>query len=334
MTSALKSKNRRWLWITAWVVASFFIFLVVRKLQWDSVLNELKNISPFWLLLAGMSNLCLLALGTAQWINFLPSGYSIKFKSMFEINALVAMTSNTVPFLAGQALAVLLLARREKVGHTVALSVLALDQFAEGFAKMSLFLLVALLTPIPPWMKQGILVAFLGIFILFAVLFFFAFRHRHFKVFMGKKSHPRWYKVWHFISRWAHHLEALRSARIFAVGMGTALAMKGAEVLAIFAVQKSFGLDLPLWTIFLVLASVSLVTMVPVAPGNLGIYEATVFFIYQYLGLPPEQALGVALIQHLCYLIPLLGAGYLTLLLRNFYPIRPHPAKEGNSQAE
>jgi uncharacterized protein (TIRG00374 family) len=327
MTSVFKSKNRRWLLVLAWAVASFFIYLVVRKVQWDSVLSELKNISPFWLILAVVSNLLIMVFGTYQWINFLPRGYHVRFKNMLEINALMAMTSNTVPFLAGQALAVVLLAKREKMGHAVALSVMALDQFAEGFAKMSLFLLVALLTPIPDWMKQGILLAFLGIITLFIVLFFFAHRHQQFKIFMDKQSHPRLEKVWHFISRWAHHMEALRNFRVFSLGMGIALAMKGMEVLAIFMVQKCFGLDLPIWTVFMVLASVSLVTMVPVAPGNLGIYEATVFFVYKYFGLPPEQALGVALVQHVCYLTPLIGTGYLILLIRNFYPFQPKPAK-------
>ena len=328
MTSVLKSNKKRLLYLIAWTVASVCIYLAVRKLQWDSVLAELKNASFFWLSLALVGNFCILIFGTLQWLNFLPRNYHVGFPRMIEINALMAMTSNTVPFFAGHALAVVLLAKREKVGHAVALSVIALDQFAEGFAKLSLFLLVVILTPIPDWMRQGILIALSAILLLFAVLIFFAFRHRHFKVFMGRQSHPRWYKVWHFISRWAHHLEALRSVRIFAVGMGTALAMKGAEVFAIWAIQKSLGVGLPLWTIFLVLASVSLVTMVPVSPGNLGIYEAAVFLVYQYLGLPPEQALGLALLQHLCSLISNIGTGYFILLYRNFYPARPHQARE------
>ena len=328
MTSVLKSKNKRLLYVIAWAVASVCIYLAVHNLQWESVLAELTNASLFWLSLAMIGNFCILIFGTLQWLNFLPGNYHVGFRRMIEINALVAMTSNTVPFLAGHALAVVLLAKREKVGHAVALSVIALDQFAEGFAKLSIFLLVVVLTPIPDWMRQGILIALSAILLFFAVLFFFAFRHRHFKVFMGRQSHPRWYRVWHFISRWAHHLEALRSVRIFALSMGLALTMKGAEVLAILAIQKSFGVDLPLWTIFLVLASVSLVSMVPVSPGNLGVYEAAVFFVYQYLGLPLEQALGLALLQHLCLLIPNIGTGYLILLFRNIYPIRPHQAKE------
>lgn len=331
MTSALKSNKKKWLYIIAWVVASVGIYFAVQKLQWGSVLTELKNAHLVWLIIAVTGNFCILIFATLQWLNFLPENYPVRFSRMFEIIALVTMTSNTVPFLAGHALAIVLLAKREKVGHAVALSVIALDQFAEGFAKLSLFLLVALLAPIPDWMRQGILLALSAIILLFGVLLFFAFRHRHFKIFMSRQSHPRWYKVWRFISRCAHHLEVLRSVRLFAVGMGTALAMKGAEVFAIWAVQKSMGVELPLWTVFLVLASVSLVSMVPVSPGNLGVYEAAVFFVYQYLGLPAEQALGLALLQHILLLIPYIGTGYLILLLRNFFPLRsPHANKENS----
>lgn len=334
MTSALKSSKKRWLYIIGWTLASVCIYFAIQKLELDSVFAELKNANPFWLSLAVFGNFCILIFGTLQWLNFLPRNYHVGFPRMIEINALMAMTSNTVPFFAGHALAVVLLAKREKVGHAVALSVMALDQFAEGFAKISLFLLVVILTPIPDWMRQGILLALSAILLLFGVLFFFAFRHRKFKIFMSRQTHPRWYKIWHFISRCAHHLEALRSIRLFAVGMGTALAMKGTEAFAIWAVQKSLGVDLPLWTIFLVLVSVGLVGMVPVSPGNLGIYEAAVFFVYQYLGLPAEQALSLAILQHVCFLIPNIGTGYLILLYRNFYPIRPHQAKEEVSQTK
>ncbi len=334
MTSALKSKKKRLLYVIAWVVASACIYLAVDKFQWESVLAELKTVSFFWLSLAVFGNFSILILSALQWLNFLPRDFHFGFRKMVEIIALMVMTSNTVPFLAGHALAVVLLAKRANVGHAVALSVIALDQFAEGFAKLSLFLLVVVLTPIPDWMQQGLLVALTAILLLFAMLYFFAFRHRHFKVFMGRKSHPRWYKVWHFISRWAHHLEGLRNPRIFVIGMGLALAMKGAEALAILAIQKSFGVELPLWSIFLVLASISLITMVPVAPGNLGVYEAAVFFVYQYLGLPPEQALGLALMQHLCLLAPNIGTGYLFLLFRNIYPRHRPPAEEDPRKAK
>ena len=59
------------------------------------------------------------------------------------------------------------------------------------------------------------------------------------------------------------------------------------------------------------LAAVILGSMVPVSPGNLGTYEASVFLAYRYLGVAPEQALSLALVQHLCFMLPSVGVGYL-----------------------
>ena len=94
--------------------------------------------------------------------------------------------------------------------------------------------------------------------------------------------------------------------------------MKLGEASAIWAIQKGFGLDLPIWSVLLILSALNLTTIVPLAPGNLGVYEATVFFIYQYLGIEPEQAIALALTQHLCFLLPLAGTGYAYTLTKIF----------------
>jgi len=90
------------------------------------------------------------------------------------------------------------------------------------------------------------------------------------------------------------------------------------EASAIWSIQKGFGVDLPIWSILLILAALNLTTIIPLTPGNLGVYEATVFFIYQHLGIEPEQAIALALTQHLCFLLPLAGTGYVYILTKIF----------------
>ena len=111
--------------------------------------------------------------------------------------------------------------------------------------------------------------------------------------------------------------------KTFFYGVILAYGMKLGEASAIWGVQKSFGLDLPIWSVLLILAALNLATIIPLAPGNLGVYEATVFFIYQYLGLAPEKALVLALVQHICFLLPLAGTGYVFILLKNIMPKIP-----------
>jgi uncharacterized protein (TIRG00374 family) len=82
------------------------------------------------------------------------------------------------------------------------------------------------------------------------------------------------------------------------------------EALAMICIQRAFGLDLPFTSAVLILAALNLATLVPVVPGNLGVYEGAVVLIYTRLGVPAEQAIGVAVVQHACFFAALALPGY------------------------
>jgi uncharacterized membrane protein YbhN (UPF0104 family) len=95
-------------------------------------------------------------------------------------------------------------------------------------------------------------------------------------------------------------------------------------VAAVLAVQQSFGVALPWWSAVLVVAALSLSTMLPLAPANLGVFEATAFVVYRELGVSDQRALGLALVQHACFLAPMIVTGYALLTARQ---LRSGPAK-------
>jgi uncharacterized membrane protein YbhN (UPF0104 family) len=165
-----------------------------------------------------------------------------------------------------------------------ALSVLALDQLGEGLTKVTIFLLVAALAPLPGWMRAGVTTVSAGV--------------------------AAWFVALLVASRWANELAILKNWRRALGAWGCVVAMKGAELAAIAAVQHAFGLSLPFSGTLLVLAAVVLGTMLPLAPGNLGTYEASAFLAYRYLGVSPEQALSMAIVQHICFFIPAVSFGY------------------------
>lgn len=316
---------RKLLWVMAWIAATYLLYLIFRDIDWAAAWHEIKNSLPGWLLMACLFNILVQVFWVGQWRAFLPAKHDVPFWRMFELTSLTSLAMNTIPFGGGHALGVVMLAKQEKVGHAIALSVLALDQIAEGVAKITLFSMVALFTPIPEAMKTAIVWVLMAVTLFFSVLMFFALRHRDHQEPHADDTHDLSGRVKHFISKWAHNLEPMRNVRTFSFGVVMAWGMKLMEGLGIWAVQKAFGLDLPIWTVCVTLAAVNLATMLPVAPGNLGVFEAAVFFIYQFFGLTPEVAMGLAIVQHLCYLLPKIVLGYSILLMRNFYPL---PARD------
>ena len=300
--------------------ATLLLVVALQDIDWDRLLQLLRGLRLPWVAVAIGLNGSILVLWSLQWRILVPGEDSVTWADMFLVVSAMAMISNSVPFMVGQASGVLLLARYGRIGPASALSVYTMEQMAEGIAKIAVVVGVALFAPLPPWLARGVqglavLVSVLGV--TFIVL---AFRFRH------PPSAPRpagaLGRLKRFGAQWAHSLEGLRTPRVFGAALALALGMKTAELGGILAVQHSLGLDLPVGTALLVLASVNFATIVSVSPGNLGVFEAASFAAYRLTGVSPEHALTLSLVQHVCYLIPMLGVGYVYGGVRVFKELR------------
>jgi uncharacterized membrane protein YbhN (UPF0104 family) len=312
------SVGRRARMLLGWGVLLLLAVLTARSLEWRRVFEAMRTANVGWLAAAVIANTGILIFWAGFWRALLPRGEEVAYWCMFRIASIASAIMNTVPLLAGHASSLVLLVRRGGTTRHGALSVLALDQLGEGLAKVFVFLLVAIITPIPAAMRAGIVTASTAVGVLLVVLVTLAHRYRLSPA--NPPADPRAdpslaARVGAFAERWAHALDALRSGRRSAAALALVLATKAAEALGIIAVQRSFGVEVSITGTLLVLAAVMLATMIPLAPGNLGTYEASVFFAYDYLGISPATALALALVQHACFMLPAVGVGYALLML-------------------
>ncbi|MBF0530908.1 MAG: flippase-like domain-containing protein, partial [Deltaproteobacteria bacterium] len=193
-----------------------------RQVKWGTVWNVLEKTALAWIVIAMLFNLSDLPLRAWQWRVFLPRDKTVTYGFMLEISALMTMTMNTVPFMAGHALGTVLLGRRTT--QAASFSVLALDQLAEGFCKLSLVALTACLAPLPVWLSSGVPFLVGGVVILFIVLSVAAFHGER----MGgspidrvpaERTH-RWIgPAIRFFRQWSASLEALRNPWQFIQGL-------------------------------------------------------------------------------------------------------------------
>lgn len=295
-----------------WAFAAGLLYLCLQSIDLENAWAELSKADPIWILLAVIFNACILMFWSFLWHLLIPEKITVPFIRIFQANTFMSTSCNTIPFPGGHTVGVMALARRAQVGHSLALSVLALDQLMEGFAKIFVLSLVAFFVPLPDKMEQGIIIFILIVLFFASMMFYFA--HKKPAVPMESNESSLRHKVSSFVARWSAHLEILRDFRIFCLGFILALLMMFAQTLGIWAVQESFSVDLPVWATILVMGALNLATVLPITPGNFGVYEGTVFLIYQFCGLSPELALSLALLQHICFLLPMVGMGYLVLL--------------------
>ena len=302
------------------VGATLLLMVALQDIDWGRLPLLLQGLRLPWVAVAIALNGSIILLWSLQWRILVPGDGSVTWADMFLVVSAMAMISNSVPFMVGQISGVLLLARYGGIPHTSALSVYTMEQVAEGIAKIVVVIGVVLFAPLPAWLARGVqglvvLVSVLGV--TFVAL---SFRFRHPPIAHGPVGALG--GVRRFGAQWAHSLEALRTPRVFGAGLALALGMKAAELGGILAVQQSLGLDLPIGTALLVLASVNFATIVSVSPGNLGVFEAASFAAYSVTGVNPEHALMLSLLQHVCYLIPMVGVGYVYGGMRVFRDLR------------
>jgi len=314
---ALNRGTRRrtsWLLPGVWLVLTIALVAALPFLPWRRAVAEVHRAEVRWLFAALLANFAILPLWAAEWTLLAPAISRVPYRRMFEVVAGTGAVLNSIPFFAGELSAIGLLMSRAGLSSSAALSVLAMDQLIVGVGKLAVLGAAAFSAPLPPWLRGGIMTLALGVAGLLLALVPLANRwDRVHTRLVARQSRVR--DVLAHIALWGAHLDALRDGRRAWRVVLLALAKKAAEVLAVIAVQIAFGNEPSVSAALLVVASLGVVTALPVAPANLGVYEATVFAIYRYLGAASETALSLAVVQHACFLLPPLATGYATLTL-------------------
>jgi uncharacterized membrane protein YbhN (UPF0104 family) len=282
-----RARNPRAPLLAGLALVTVLALLSIRAVEWAGVAAIWKRIDALWLLAAVVASVGVVAMSTVEWKLLLPGGVHVGWRRLWRVNALTALAVGTTPFLAGHGAGVVMLAREPGVGYPAAVSVLALDQLAEGLAKLALIAMALAVIPGTEWMREGARAVALAVGALLVAL-----------VVVG----PRLLRIPRSVVGGA-----------FPLAFAAVLAMKGAEGLGVLAAQRSLGIDLPVVTLAVILSATALGTMLPLTPGQVGTYEASAFLAYRWLGVPAEQAMAIAIVQHACYLIGTAGTGYITL---------------------
>ena len=282
--------------LTALVVAA------LQRMNLARAAVQIAEVRGHWLVFAIACYAMILPLWARQWTLLSPRGPTPRERDMLGVVVLTAAVLNTTPMLVGEATAVVLLVTRARLDRAAALSVLAMDQLLVGVAKLGVLALAASVAPLPEWMTRAVL-GLLGTILLFGgALVLAAWRHVDVASVLERVIPPRLAAA---AGAFARSLEPLRFPRRGFPALGIALLKKAVEVAAIVCVQRAFGLTLPLAAAIIVLAALNLATLLPIVPGNVGVFEAAVVLALTRFGVAPEQALGVAIVQHVCYFIAL-----------------------------
>jgi hypothetical protein len=288
------------------LVVTALLVAAAGRLDLTRIVRELVTLRPGWIAAALLCYAAILPLWALQWRLLAPAPRP-GFRRMFGVIVMTSSVLNTAPMLVGEAAGIALLVSRAGLSRAAALSVLAMDQLLVGVAKTIVLATAAAMVVLPVWMWRGMTALATSVALLLLVLGALAWRGEHLHASRLRLLSVR---LAHAASAASVALAPLRSPARGGGALCLALGKKFVEVLAILCVQRAFGLSLPFSSGVLVLAALNLATLLPVVPGNVGVYEAAVVVAYRHLGVSSELALGVAVVQHACYFVALALPGY------------------------
>lgn len=323
-------------WLATMLVLAL-IAVALLRMDIGRAMTELGAVRVPWLVASLACYVAILPLWAMQWQLLAPRDPQRRLSRMLAVIAMTSTVLNTTPLLVGEVTGVVLLATLGGLSRAAAVSVLAMDQLLVGIAKLMVLATAAALFTLPRWMSGAVLPLVVGVPALLVLLAVAAWRHADLARLTDRALSPR---LRDGVGSIGVALAPLRSPTRGGSALALALAKKAAEIAAIACVQHAFGLSLPLSSAILVLACLNLATLVPVVPGNVGVYEAAVVVAYVWLGVTPERALGIAVVQHLCYFLALalpgswkvIRSGALTLSVpAPIGPIQPPRERDATS---
>lgn len=108
-------------------------------------------------------------------------------------------------------------------------------------------------------------------------------------------------------------IKKIAPKQLIFVALGTAL-FQSTDIITSFILAKSLGISLPLSTFFVVIPIVSVVTLLPISLGGLGVREGVLTYLLSKIGVIPADAVLCSLLIYTNRLLVSLIGGIIQLL--------------------
>jgi glycosyltransferase 2 family protein len=301
-----KEKNRRldvvWQVVLPWSVTIFALFYVLREINWADLGRHLRSADPFWLGVALAATSGSYLLRAWRWQHFFPT-MLIRYADSVRVLFLGFFMNNVLPARAGEIVRAHLGARLTGQTRTLVLATILSERLTDGLTISIFFIFFATgLTGDPNIGFEMLLVA--GAFgaATLGILILLAFREKLFGLvsrFQSRFDSKAALYTSDRVRVFINGLSPLCSSRKLPVIIGGCLIVWLVELTVYVAISNAFAATLSLSKCVLFLVAVNFSSLIPAAPGGLGVIEAVATGVLSSAGVDRELALTMVIMQHI-----------------------------------
>lgn len=223
----------------------------------------------------------------------------LRISRLMGVSLVGYLFSTFLPFRAGELVRAIALHKVEGVGISRSLASIVLEKVFDVATLLTLLVLVALASPLPPWAAAGSASAGVGLLVL-CTLVALAPRIQQ----LSGKLEGRWPWLGGTVSRWLQEFAEglggqIRWTSSLVAIVGWSLVAWGSGMVTLWLGLGAVGILAPLWLAGLILVITNLGMAVPSAPGYVGVYHYLVALCLSAYGIDAERSTAAALVLHL-----------------------------------
>lgn len=311
---------KRWrLWLSL-LVSALFLGIALRGMAWERLLASIGNARIGWLLPALLAYFVTVGLRTWRWATLLRPLKPVSVESLFPVMVIGYLGNNIYPFRIGELVRAYLLRRRAGIPISASLATVLVERVFDGISVLAFIFFALPLAPLAGENLQWLLVVASLIF--FGALFFFLWLaprpHLALRL-LGAATRllppPTSARVLALGERFLGGLVSLRTGRALIQLFLSSLVIWLFETAKFWLVMQAFPLSLSWFALMLANGVITLVTVLPSAPGFIGTFDLPGIAVLVLYGVPEAVAAAYILTLHLVLWLPSVLVGF-------FYMIR------------
>ena len=309
-------RGKVWLGVT---VSALLLWVAVRGVSLDEVLQQLRQVRPAWLVPLIGSIALRFWLTALRWQLLLKPVKRVGIHRLFGITMIGFMANNILPARLGEFVRAYALGRSESLSPSVPFATIVIERIFDGFTLL-LFLVggLSFLQPSPALLWAA---ALTGVLYLIVLGFLIALRMGHgMGILTWACSHlPSRLSgtAQHFLESFRAGLDVLTDVRAILGAALLSIVIWVVNAAGMEATFRAFSLDLPPYASFVVLGTIAVALVLPSAPGYVGPLQAGAVQGMAMLGVARDTALSLSIVYHLANYIPITITGLVYLSSMN-----------------
>lgn len=286
--------------VLPWIVTSVALYIAFKGVDWDDLIDHIRAASVPWIGVAfGLTSLSYL-LRSRRW-QALFVDQPIGFRNACKVLLLGFFMNNVLPARTGELVRAHMGSRVTGLTRTLVLATIASERLADGLALSLMFVLFAFHRGDAETSKNLFFVAIFFAAAVGGVVLVLLMRHHLFQLAerLGRRFHDR--ASAYVLDRFRIFIDGLAplcAPRKIPIIVGWSAIIWSVELGVFAAVAHAFKADLGVAECVLFLVTVNFSSLIPAAPGGLGVIEAIASAVLVSIGVPKELALTMVITQH------------------------------------